>query len=175
MHQLHQLLKTDLETLINKLQSRFRKLSIQVTADSGSTQVIHIQQISSGTHLDWKEVSEVLWWTTAWGAFFLTQQSQRLPSLNQGDATLLLTLSLSFRLQHFHTGGTAALHTYNSCPLQVSGFPRTYLRQKGIKPAASNYKHIWRVQLHCGLSSKGGGLSSYLPSPSAQIKALGTN
>lgn len=61
MHQLYQLLKTDLEVLINKLPSWFRQLSIQVTAESGSTQVIYIQQISSGTHLDWKEVPEVLW------------------------------------------------------------------------------------------------------------------
>lgn len=38
-------------------------------AESGSTQVIHIQQISSGTNLDWKEVPEVLWWTVAWAAF----------------------------------------------------------------------------------------------------------
>lgn len=145
-------------------------------AESGSAQVTHVQQTSSGIHLDWKGVSEVLWWTIAWGAFFPAQQSLLLSYLTQRDATPLLTLSLSTSGCNISTQmGTTALYT--SCTLQLSGFTRTYLKEKGIKhekPDGDRQRLTTNISVESNgtLTSKGGGPSSTIspqPQPSSSV------
>ena len=148
-------------------------------AESRSTQVTHVQLTSSGTHPDWKGLSEPPGWTVALGAFLPAQQLLLLSYLTQRDAILLLALSLLTSGCNISTqGGTTALYT--RCTLQLSGFTRTYLKGKGIKHKKpdGDQKYLTTnisVESNGTLTSKGGGPSSTIslqPQSSSRLLAL---
>lgn len=80
--------------------------------ESRSTHVAHLQQMSSGTHHDWKGGD-----LNCSGVKLLEELSSQHSNHYSSPAHMK---SLNFRLQHFHTWGTTALYT--SYTLELSGF-----------------------------------------------------